>query len=484
MSAADPLRLRFEAVARSRPWSLLAPFAAHDLAAPPSPPDGDLAELDPGPVAPFCAVVGDVGEAGPDTLLRLGLAGEGVRVLAVWDGGAVSLEVLGPRSAFSVSAPEPVTARAGLALAVSGDRVVVLVRADGGQWRPVLAEDTRVRECVDLRDPAVLRGLRYVHGGRGVRLDRLRAGCSGPVGVRDPQLVRTTRGEPVVRDGRAFLTMTSAGFGFFPTASWGVWAIDLADPTRVEQVGAVFSARDGLVLGDHAGQLVVDERTGTTSVLVSSWGDFSPETGVHVRHATTGEDLLAGVHVLPTERLRLPSAHSTWDPSLARIGGRWHVAFVECPSFGPPRFVFRPALARTDSRDHVTGLVRVGADDGREQTEGTLLQRVGRRWYLMASDGDAREHPVYEPGGMSRLGTLRAPYGTNIPHPALVPAAPGAPAAQWLVTFDGTPWHDDVLGYGTHGDLLVLAGRVDDGGSGVRRAVRAVRRRADLLGRG
>ncbi len=37
-----------------------------------------------------------------------------------------------------------------------------------------------------------------------------------------------------------------------------------------------------------------------------------------------------------------------------------------------------------------------------------------------------------------------------------VASAPTA-AGTWMVTFDGTPWHEDVLGYGTHGDLVVLA---------------------------
>jgi hypothetical protein len=28
---------------------------------------------------------------------------------------------------------------------------------------------------------------------------------------------------------------------------------------------------------------------------------------------------------------------------------------------------------------------------------------------------------------------------------------------RWLLlTFDGTPWRDDVLGYGTHGDFFVM----------------------------
>jgi hypothetical protein len=33
-----------------------------------------------------------------------------------------------------------------------------------------------------------------------------------------------------------------------------------------------------------------------------------------------------------------------------------------------------------------------------------------------------------------------------------------------MVTFDGTPYHDEVLGYGTHGDFYVMqAAQVADG---------------------
>jgi hypothetical protein len=406
-------------------------------------------------------VVADVAAAGPDGVLWLGLAGSGVRVLGAWDAaaGTVAVEVESPRGSLSLPAPAGPAAPTGVAVVVNAEHVTVLVRAAGGGWRPLLTEADRVQELVDLRDPAVLASLGYVHGATGgVRLARLRAGCSGQVGVRDPQVVRTADGRPLVRDGKLWLTLTNAGFGYFSRAHWGVWTLDLDDPTRLEHVGSLFSARDGLVLGDHAGQLVVDEATGRTTVLVSSWGDFSPARGVHVRHLTTAEDLLGGVHVLESRPLALPTRHSTWDPTLARVDGRWHLGFVECTSFGPPRFVFHPVLARTDSGDPTTGLVRVGDDAAREQTEGTVLQRFGDRWYLLASDRDARRYPVYDTGSMRRLGALAAPYPSNIPHPVVVPNGRPGQAPWWLLTFDGDPWHDDVLGYGTHGNFRVMAG--------------------------
>ena len=55
-------------------------------------------------------MVADVADAGADGVLRLGLAGGGVRVLGTWDAaaGTVAVEVAGPRG--SVSLPAPVRA--------------------------------------------------------------------------------------------------------------------------------------------------------------------------------------------------------------------------------------------------------------------------------------------------------------------------------------------------------------------------------------
>ncbi|MGY1781283.1 hypothetical protein ACI8AR_13150 [Geodermatophilus sp. SYSU D01036] len=464
------LRLRFSEVARPRPRALLSPFLDVDR---PGPLGPEPAGLGAGPRVPFCAVVLDL-DGGSGGAAECGLAVPGGPVLARLDAGArqVHLAVAGV-----VLATAPVTeVPSALACVVQENRVTVLLGGGDGEWVPVLTERDAVAARVDLRAPSVLSSAEYCAAAHGVRVRRVRAGLTGPVGVRDPQVVRTADGRPLVRDGLLYLTMTSAGLGFFQQASWGVWTIDRSDPTRVEQVAALYSHRDGVLLGDHAGQLIVDEATGRTTVLVSSWGDHDPATGVHVRWATTTDDLLAGVHVLETGPLDLPTAHSAWDPSLARIGGRWHLAFTECVSFGPPRYEFHPALALTDSDDPTEGLTLVGTDAALEQTEGTLLVPSGRGWRLLASDRDAAEYPVYDTR-LRRRGALRAPYGTNIPHPMVVAdVSDGRP--PWLVTFDGTPWQEGVLGYGTHGDLVVMEGRAEGAAGILRRAAGRLRRPA------
>lgn len=58
------------------------------------------------------------------------------------------------------------------------------------------------------------------------------------------------------------------------------------------------------------------------------------------------------------------------------------------------------------------------------------------------------------------LGTLDAPYDTNIPHPQLVLVGRGQQGVQWImITFDGTQYAERVLRYGGHGDVLVMSDR-------------------------
>jgi hypothetical protein len=223
--------------------------------------------------------------------------------------------------------------------------------------------------------------------------------------------------------------------------------MDPADPVGLRLEAQLFSRRGGRVLGDHAGQLVRDGDRWL--VATSSWGDFEPGE-IHVRHTESSDDLLTGVHVLDTVRTPLPTTHGTWDPALTRVGDRWQVAYVESPSQKP--FTFHPALATTTSAEWTDGLTEVASLTGMRRCEGPVLATVGDDTWLVASDGRHRGYPVFDLSGQ-RAGWLNAPYGTNIPHPQLVPAPAGG---WWLVTFDGTAYDRKMLGYGSHGDVVVM----------------------------
>lgn len=442
--------LSLEEVDRHRPFALVAPgFAAVEGRA--VRPDGtELA--DQGPPAPFAAVELRVEPDGDAATAAAGLAtGDGDHVLVRWAAatGRVSLEV---RTAGRTRVLRRRAVRTdgpfGLAFAVCENQVTALLDTGTG-WQPVLTERDKVAALVDLRREDVLGRHRYAWGGSAAGLE-VTAGIFGMTGLRDPHLVQEADGTPYQRDGRIHLTWTCAGLGFFQQAHWTVWSLDPADPRDMRLEAQLFSRRDGLLLGDHAGQVVRDGDRWL--VATSSWGDFAPGS-IHVRHTSTTDDVLRGVHVLDHERTPLPTQHGSWDPAFTRLDRTWHVGFVESPSQEP--FDFHPVLARTDAEEWHEDLEPVLVADDLHQTEGPIIATVdGATWFL-ASDGDARHYPVFDLEGR-RVGRLDAPYPTNIPHPQLLADPAGG---WWLVTFDGTQFAEPVMGYGGHGDVVLMHSR-------------------------
>ena len=444
--------LSFTTVDRFRPVELVAPgFVAvsADLG-PADPPAQGLHREQTGPPAPFAAVEVRTSAAGGDSSVAAGLAtGDDQHVLVRWSAatGRLTLEVRRDgRTRVLRRKQLSLTGDFGLAFALCENQVTALVDTGDG-WEPVLTERTRVADVVDLRREEVLAAHRYAWGASGGAQASVRAGIFGMTGLRDPHLVQNVDGTPYTRDGRVFLTWTCAGLGFFQQAHWTVWSLDPAAPAEMRLESQLFTRRDGLLLGDHAGQLVRDGDRWW--VATSSWGDFEPGS-IHVRHCESVDDLLTGVHVLETEATPLPTDHGSWDPAITRIDGTWQVGFVESPSQDP--FDFHPALATSPSDVWFKDLSPVAAATDLHQCEGPILATVDGVTYLLASDGDDRNYPVFDLSGR-RLGRLDAPSPTNIPHPNLSPD----PAGGWqLVTFDGTPSDDKVLGYGGHGDVIVM----------------------------
>jgi hypothetical protein len=444
----------FRVADRFRPFELIAPgFELVDDAAGLV---GTVTLTKQSPVAPFAAVDLEVRQVSA-TGVMAGLAtAEDEHLMVAYDPGRsrLSIEV---RSAgrTRVVASRRVKLRAPFRLGFVVCENQVTGLADSGRgWTPLLTMRDKVASLVDLRDPDTLASYSFAYGphraGDGLELGSVRAGAFGYAGLRDPHLVQRPDGTPYVRDGLTYLTFTCAGMGFFQQAHWGVFTINLADPTEVRQVSQLYFSRDGVVLGDHAGQLIVDDDSGQSFVGVSSWGDFD-YSGIHVRHASTTEDLLSGVHVLATEQLDLPTSVGTWDPSFTRIDDRWHVAFVESPSQDP--FDFHPALSVGPAgAAYDQGLELVGIDDTVRECEGPIIAKLDGAWRVLASNLDAREYPVYDLQ-MRRVGVLDAPYLTNIPHPQILDLPDGS---HLMVTFDGTPYGMKVLGYGTHGDVVVM----------------------------
>jgi hypothetical protein len=444
---------RFEVVARSRPFSLLAPSAA-TVEVPDGPPDRWVPAPQP---APYVTLTADLSAPGDATL---SLASGDVRLTGRYDAasGRTGLEVhdgsstTAHRSRRWGRSPEPPDA---LALTLTGAHLTVLTRH---------ADIWTARGRVDLAGRVATRAEGFCAGLRAARtgdaVPAARCGAFGQLGLRDLRFVTTRDGAPVREHGAWLLTATHAGPGFFDTAHTGVWTLDPVSHELSHRSDLFFRRPDRPgVYGDHSTHLVRDGDRWL--VATSTWGDFDLSTpaarrraGVAVTLAETDADLLRGQHVLDTRALPLPTdglaSVAVWDPHLVHDGDRWLVGYVSARKF----FRFHPVLAAGPGLDALTLLA---ADPDRRATEGTTLVRAGAGWRVAASDGrdggrgQRRAFPVFDLG-MRQVGALDAPYPTNLPWPNLAPVDDG-----WLmVTFDGSRAGGPLLGYGTHGDVLVL----------------------------
>ena len=443
----------FEIVRRLRPVALVA------------------RERTNGFVAPYAAVEAELDTHDVAGRLVAGFRGPaGLRLEGWYDGGrrlaGIDVTDAPGRTSHHPSRRHgrPDTPPEALATTLTGRQVTVLIRNDGS-WTARAKVDLADR--VSTSDPELLAGLEAdvawlprEPAGRSP-VSSWRAGTFGQLGLRDVALVTESDGTPVERDGRLHLTATHAGPGFFGTAHTGVWAFD-PEALEVVHLADLYVRRGGLVLGDHAAHLV---RDGERWLLASStWGDFD-RSGMGVSLATSTEYLLRGEHVLDAEPLDLPTTAlpgrvvGTWDPHMAKIDGHWHLAFVAARKF----FDFYPALARAAEPGRLDAWTLLGAAPDRRGTEGTQLRRLDGTWRVLASDGADNPRglrgrfPVFDLA-MTEVGTLDAPYPSNIPWPTLVERD-----GVWtMLTFDGTPYGGGVSGYGTHGDLVVMrTGRPD-----------------------
>ena len=441
---------RLDVVRRLRPVDLVAPRSVRV--------DTTAGGVVPMPAAaPYVAATAAARE-GARLALRLG----DHELVASLDDGSVSLSVSDGdasealRSRRFHRAEDPTE----LALSLTGSHLTAWTR-ESGTWvaraRHDLRDETSVARRLDTRDEAVLAGLQVeLPNGGGT------AGDFGQLGLRDVRFVTREDGRPLRDADAVWLTATSAGPGFFDTAHTSVWRLDPTSLALTHTADLYFRRPDRPgVFGDHATHLVRAE--GGWLVATSTWGDFETPTtragrrtptGLRVTLAESSAGLLHGTHVLDTRELPLPTdglrSIATWDPHLVRHDGEWLIGFVSARRF----FDFHPALAGGPSLDDLRLL---GAATDRTATEGTTLVDVDGQLVVLASDGrdsarSKRARFAVLDLRMQDVGVLDAPYPTNLPWPSLA-QVDGA----WLMaTFNGAAAGGKLLGYGTHGDLVVM----------------------------
>jgi len=319
-----------------------------------------------------------------------------------------------------------------VALALTGPQVTAFTR-EVGAW--VARSRYDLTDRCDVHDESWLAGLTGSE----------ESGRFGQLGLRDLRLVSEADGSPV-RDGhRLLLTATSAGPGAFPTGHASVWTLDPVT-FELEHRADLFLRRGGRVFGDHAVHLV---RDGERWLLAAStWGDFDRKARpVGVTLSVTTADLTRGVHVLDSRPLALPTTGfrsvGVWDPHLVRAATGWLVGYVSATRY----FRFHPVLAAGADLD---SLELAAVAPGHRETEGTTIARLDEGWRVLASDRHRKVYPVLDLD-LHEVGTLDAAYPTNIPWPTL--------AGDLLVGFNGRRYGGRLVGYGSHGDVVIQRAR-------------------------
>lgn len=420
--------------------------------------------------APFGAIEVDLAADDPSGPVRVELKGP--------DGSALAVTLEAGRVGLSVTARGRTTHRrsrrhgrlrgtpARFAIALTGTHLAALVH-EAGSWvvrgRVDLA-DGSFPGAPDVRDPEWLSGLVAGWSAPDHAVTAWRAGTFGQLGLRDTRVVSHADGTPYrLAGGGVLFSATSAGPGFFGTAHTSLWELRGAE---VRRRGALHFERSegGGVHGDHATHVLRDGDRWL--VATSTWSDFPAAerdragARVQVTLAETEADLTHGEHVLATRPLELPTdgpSVGQWDPHIVRRDdGSWLVGYVSARRF----FDFHPVLA---GGPDLGDLRLLGAATDRRATEGTTLVRLDGGWHVLASDG--RDNPKRTRARfpvldltMRDVGSLDAPYPTNLPWPTLIPPDPDVAGDGWrMLTFDGTPSGGPLAGYGTHGNLLVLS---------------------------
>ncbi|CAN5472028.1 hypothetical protein BH09ACT12_BH09ACT12_17650 [soil metagenome] len=429
----------FTSVARLRPVTLVQPGAG-------------------APVAPYLAAEVDLPEPGAAGVAELLFGDDGFA--ARWNGRTLSLRVTRAGAWRKHTSRRHGTGRSPDAVAVTltGPFVTGWLREDGAWVARAVVDLAMERDMPDVHDEEWLARFEAVGD---------RSGGFGQLGLRDIRLATYADGAPYRVGDEVLLTASSAGPGGFRTAHTSVWSLALSgDTPTLTHRGDLFFRRPSPegrpgAFGDHATHLVRDGERWL--VATSTWGTFDQKRHPHVATtiATSTDDLTSGQHLLDTVGLDLPTTGFTsvgcWDPHLVRTDDGWLVGFVSAERW----FRFHPALA---AGPDLESLSLRSVDPDRVACEGTTLAHVGERWWVLGSDGpdshraDRTSYPVFDLD-LRRQGVLDAEYPTNIPWPTLLHGSLEQADDWWLIGFDGTPYGGALLGYGTHGDVVIQRSR-------------------------
>ncbi len=434
---------RFSPAARLRPVALVQPGASP-------------------PVAPYLACEVDLAEQSAAGVAEIVFGADAFS--ARWNGRTLSLRVTRDGAWRNHTSRRHGTGRSPDAVAVTltGPFVTGWLREDGAWVARAVVDLALERNMPDVHDEAWLAQFAAIGD---------RSGCFGQLGLRDVRLATYADGSPYLVGGELLLTATSAGPGGFRTAHTSVWSFapdrletgdDRPDPPRRPLLPATAGRRATRLLRRPRGPPRARRR---------ALAGRRQHVGHLRRQATPPRRDDAGhLHRGPHPGAA-PPRHRGAGPPHHRV----HVRGVLGPPPGAP--ARRRGVARRLRQRRALVPLPPGPG-GRGRPDVTEPARGRRRPCRVRGHHPhpSRRHrggcsaPTVPTAAAPSARRTRSSTSTCSSRASWTPTTPptsrGRPcgttehtAEWWLIGFEGTPYGGHLLGYGTHGDIVVQRAR-------------------------
>ena len=270
----------------------------------------------------------------------------------------------------------------------------------------------------------------YANGN--VTLHKAQSALTCGTGQADPQIIQTTDGQPLIRDGRLYICFTTRGFERIFDSYQGIYSLDLASyELRLE--GAMFFGKgDGIMYGFHATKVVYNPDTEEFLVMTTTHEDTHT-----LAWAVTKSDLLHGLHYLECEELDFPHnytrghGYNTEDPDFFydSEAGKWRLAYCALKD--------KSYVTYLCESDRWNGPYTLIAESAYNNNTGIRITTVGGKRYVLSGGSDTTFY-IYDYPTLRYEGTFRQQYanGGFRGWPTIVPIPYGNYERYLWITFD------------------------------------------------
>ena len=268
--------------------------------------------------------------------------------------------------------------------------------------------------------------------GGDITLHKAQSLLSSGTGQADPQVIQTTDGKPLIRDGRLYICFTTRGFERIFDSYQGVYSIDI-DSFELRLEGAMFFGKgDGLMYGFHATKVVYDPVTEEYLVMTTTHEDTHT-----LAWASTKADLLHGMHYLECKELDFPHnytrghGYNTEDPDFFydSDAGKWRLAYCALKD--------KSYVTYLCESDNWNGNYTLVAESKYNNNTGIRITEVGGKRYVL-SGGSETTFYIYDYPTLDYRGTFQQQYanGGFRGWPTIVPIPYGNYERYLWITFD------------------------------------------------